>query len=222
MQECKINGQDYKIETSWEEMSFRKMCMIVNEKSDPLKVLAILLGIPGVDLSKAKITGLEKIIPKLAFLSKEPDIDEQPKRLGPYRFPKDITFETIGQYQEVLQEINKLAQTNDLKAQTEGLAFYCAVYCQPLNDIGGEYDSARARTLAEAFMDLPCLEVLAAGYFFQIKCMSIQTGLSMNFLRRNIQRTRKKLVLKDFLKRLGSMLLWIISLGTWGKRIRRF
>lgn len=226
MQECRINGQNYKIATSWDEISFRKLCAIINHRNDSLKVLAILLGMPDVDLSKAKITGLEKIIPKLSFLSVEPEtlieIGKEPNRLGPYRFPKDVTFETIGQYQEVLQEINKLAQTNDLSLQTEGLAFYCAVYCQPLNEIGGEYDSGRARLLTKAFMDLPCLEVLAAGYFFQIKCMSIQSGLSMNFLKRNIQRKKNRLVFGSFLRRSGFMLLWIISLGTLGKPIRRF
>lgn len=203
----KINGKPHEIPESYEELTFGQWCSIIAARSakDYDEIISIFTGIPKDELKGAKIQGLEILLRKVAFLQKEPVIDETPKKLGNYEFPKDISYETTEQYQDTLSEINRVTSLNDIGEANKALALYAAIYCQI------PYDSDRAKTLAKSFMEYPCLEVVAAGSFFMAKCQSLQSGLSMNYLRRNILLKKKKPVLSRFLRRLGFTLRLIRS-----------
>ena len=81
--------------------------------------------------------------------------------------------------------------------QNEMLAMYAAIYCVR------EFDEEKAKYLAKQYLDAPCLEVMSAGTFFHASILSLETGLTMNYLRRNIPMKKSKPGLKALMKRLG-------------------
>lgn len=203
----KINGKPRELPERWEEVTFAMFLDLIAAKDDNMQLLSILLDIPIQEIRGAKIQGLELILRRIQFLKTIPAIDKTPISLGEYVFPRDVTFETVEQFEEVRAEINRVGTTEDIRLNTEAMAFYAAIYCaQP-------YDKEKAMFLAKAFMKYPCLEVMAAGSFFQAKCLSIQSGLSMNYLRKNTLLKSSRPGLKRFLKRLAFMLRLTPSRG---------
>jgi hypothetical protein len=214
-----VNGKKVQIETSWEELSFEKYLKLIEAKDDNAELLSILLDVPAETIRKGKITGLEKVLKGISFMRQSALIDENPTKLGEWILPKDITFESVGQYETMRTKINESIKMDDLKKQNEMLAHYAAIYCQPLN--GEEFDSEKAEWLVPAIMKLPCLEVMSAGNFFQAKCLSIQSGLPMNYLRKNIPMKRNRPVLNALARRSGFTRLWTILRAMWEKVTRR-
>lgn len=200
MIKIKIDGKERLLPSDWGEVTFRMFCGLIEAKDDTTQILSILLDIPKEQLVKAKFQGLDLVIKKLAFLKVTPPIDEKPIKLGPFEFPQDVTFETIEQFEDTKAEINRVAPLNDLTEQTKALALYAAIYCQT------PYDSDRAKALANSFMDYPCMEVMAAGSFFQAKCLSMQTGYTMSYLMKDILLKKKRPGLNRLMRRLGFML----------------
>lgn len=200
MIKVKIDGKERLLPSDWSEVTFRMFCGLIEAKEDTTQILSILLDIPKEQLVKAKFQGLDLVIKKLAFLKATPAIDEKPIKLGPFIFPQDVTFETIEQFEDTKSEINRVALLDDLTEQTKALALYAAIYCQT------PYDSDRAKSLANTFMDYPCMEVMAAGSFFQAKCLSMQTGYTMSYLMKDILLKKKRPGLNRLMRRLGFML----------------
>jgi len=197
-----INDKKHQFPTSYEEMTFKMWCDFVGarQENDHNEIIAILTGIPIEEVKGSKIQGLEILLRSIEFLKKEPQLDEQPEKLGKFVFPKKIEFESVEQYQDTLAEIKRIQELNDLKEANKALAYYAAIYCQE------PYDSDRAKALAESFMSYPCLEVLSAGSFFMAKSQSIATGYSMSFLRQNILLRKNRPVLRRLVRRLGFIL----------------
>lgn len=198
----KVNGKPHNIPENYEELTFAMWCDIIEARqaADYDKIISIFTGLPVEEIKGARIQGLEIILKKMKFLQKEPLMDEKPIKLGPYTFPENIAYETTEQYQETLKEINRVTALNDVAESNRALALYAAIYCCD------PFSIDRAKKLAETFMNLPCMEVMAAGSFFMARSQSLQTDLSMSFLRRNILMKKKRPVLKRLLKRLGFML----------------
>lgn len=195
MIKIKIDGKPHEIPEKWEEVPFSMFLDLIEADQDYTAILSILLAIPKDELKKAKIQGLDLIISRLSFMNSQPAIDPKPIKLGKFEFPKDITFETVEQFEDTRAEIHK-AQNKTLKEQTESLATFAAIYCQ------NPYDSEKAQYLSKSFYSLPCTEVMAAGSFFQAKCLSMQSGLSMNYLRKNIRMKKNRRVFGNLAKRL--------------------
>lgn len=173
---------------------------LIAAKDDNMQLLSILLELPIEEIRGAKIQGLELVLRNIQFLKTVPAIEKTPISLGTYVFPKDVTFETVEQFEEVRAEINRVGASGDVRLNTEAMALYAAIYCaQP-------FDKEKAILLSKAFMSYPCLEVMAAGSFFQAKCLSIQSDLSMSYLRKNTLLKSSRPGLKRFLRRLGFML----------------
>lgn len=214
MIKMKIDGQPKELPESWEEVDFGTFVKLVKADQDYVSILSILLGIEVETLRKAKIQGLDMIIQKLNFMTKQPEIDPKPIKLGKFEFPKDIAFETVEQFEDTRREIAKV-QDQDLTTQTEAMATYAAIYLQ------NPYDSEQAQYLSKSFYSLPCTEVMAAGSFFQAKCLSMQSGLSMNYLRKNIRLKKNRPALNNWVKRLGSMPLWTGLRVMWGRMTKK-
>lgn len=211
MIKIKVNGMPRQIPENWNEVTFKQFVGLIEAKSEPSLVIPILLDMSPQDIAGKRIEGLEWVIEKTQFLRNVPAIDEIPLKLGDYSFPKDVGFETIEQFEAVKQEIQRLASTKNLVEQTKALAYYAAVYLQ-----GQEgFDNDKARALAEKFMSYPCLEVMAAGSFFQAKCLKLTTGLSMTYLRQNTLLKKKRPGLNRLMRRLVSTLHWIVSPAMW-------
>lgn len=200
MIKVKIDGKERLLPSDWGEVTFRMFCDLIEAKNDTTQILSILLDIPADKLKGARFQGLDLVIQKLAFLKSTPPVDEKPTKLGSFTFPQDVGFESIEQFENTKTEINRVAKLDNLKEQTEALAIYAAIYCQVL------YDYDRAKVLAKSFFDLPCMEVMAAGSFFQAKCLSMETGYTMNYLRKDILLKKKRPGLNRLLRRLGFIL----------------
>lgn len=194
MIKIKIDGKPHELPEKWEEVSFGTFLKLVKADQDYTAILSVLLNLEPEALKKAKIQGLDLIINRLSFMSKQPEIDPQPIKLGIFEFPKDIAFETVEQFEDTRREIANV-QDKDLTTQTEALATYAAIYCQ------NPYDSEKSQYLSKSFYSLPCTEVMAAGSFFQAKCLSMQSGLSMNYLRKNIRLKKSRPVFASWGKR---------------------
>ena len=101
----KVNGKKHQIPERWEEVSFKTFCDLIKAKGDEAKVISALLGLPEDEVKNSKIQGLDILFLKMSFLKEGPEIQEIPTKLGPYKFPKDIGFETIKQFEQVRSEI---------------------------------------------------------------------------------------------------------------------
>lgn len=213
MLKIRIDGDPHELGTNWDEVPFGKYRGLV-DSAGTLHTLAILIDKP-IDYVKGKrIEGLEILIRNLAFLRSTPKIDEIPVKLGTYNIPKDVTFETIEQFEDTRIAINQSkADGLTLGERTKFLAKIAAIYIQPAWD-GGPYDSQRADVVADKLDAFPCLEVLGLGNFFQAKCIHLSSDLSMNYLRKNIPMKKKR---PGFLKLVASLdftRLWTRSRDT--------
>ncbi|HRG79448.1 MAG TPA: hypothetical protein PL167_07545 [Cyclobacteriaceae bacterium] len=215
MIKIKINGKPHELPEKWEEVDFKTFVKLVKADQDYVSILSILLGIETNELRKAKIQGLDLIISRLNFMTKQPEIDPKPIKLGTFEFPKDIAYETVEQFEDTRREIAKV-QDQDLTTQTEAMAVYAAIYCQK------PYDSEQAQYLSKSFYSLPCTEVMAAGSFFQAKCLSMQSGLSMNYLRKNIRLKKNRPVFASWAKRSVFTPLLTGLLVMWERMTKKF
>lgn len=211
MLKAKINGKPIEIETSWEEIKFGKFLKLLDARDDYNYIISILLDTPLEEVKKAKFVGLDAIIKSIQFLKKPAEVDEFPTKLGHWTIPKDITFETVEQFETMRTKIFEAAKSDDMAVQTKYLAHYAAIYCQPLD--GEDFDAEKAEWLVPKMMELPCLEVMGAGSFFMAKWLSIQSGLSMSFLRRNIPMKRSRLASRIWQKISGFMQRLTMWLG---------
>ena len=214
MIKIKIDGKAHELPERWEEVSFETFLKLIGAQDDYVQIMSIILGLPEAELRTSKIQGLDLVIRALSFLSKQPEVDATPERLGTYTFPKDVSYETVEQFEDTRRSINQLAD-KDLKDQTEALALYAAIYCQ------NPYDSEKAQYLSRSFYALPCTEVMAAGSFFQAKCLSMHSGLSMSYLRKNIRLKKKRPDFRNYMRRLASTRLWILWRVMWDKMTSR-
>lgn len=212
MIKAKVNGKSIEIETSYDELSFGKLLQLVEAQSDSAKQVAVLIGEPVEVVRKAQILGLENIYQAISFLKVPVVIDEFPVKVGEYKLPKDLAFESVEQFEVLKQEIGKAGETKDLVEMTRALAMYAAIYCQPLNE---PFDAEKAGYLAKQFESYPCREVMSAGSFFMAKLLSIQSGLSMSYLRKDIPMRKNRQVSRNLMKRLGSMRLLTVWRVMW-------
>lgn len=209
MIKAKVNGKPVEIETSWEEIKFDKFLKLLDAKDDYYQIISTLLELPVEEVKSAEFIGLDDVIRSIQFLRTPAEIDPQPRKLGEFELPKDITFHSVEQFETLRKELMKAAGTQDIKEQTKSLAMYAAIYCQPLR--GDAFDQEKAQWLAEKFMNYPCLEVMSAGSFFQAKCLSLISGLPMSYLRKNTPLKRKRRVL-DVFRRLSASMPRLITL----------
>ena len=226
MIKAKINGNAVSIETSWEELSFKKYLKLLergigseNFQVKQSDVLSVMLDLPIETIKTAQFDGLDPIISALSFLYTIPQVDEYPKKVGPFEIPQDVTHKSVEQFETMEKYINEAAKQESMVEEVKPLAMYCAIYCQPLN--GDYFDEEKATWLSEKIMDYPCQEVMSAGTFFTLKFVSIKKGLPMNYLYRTIPLRKKQPVLRGLMRRLGSTRHLITLRAIWDVQIRK-
>lgn len=201
-----INSKKVNIPISWSEVTWGQYLQLIEPKN-VIEILSIFTGIPKEQLYKAKITGLEPVLIALKFIDQGMDIPERPTKLGKYEIPKDITLETIEQYQLLQKEIDKATEATDLVGRIKFVANYAAIYCQGLNE---EFDYDKSIALAKEFENESCIDVMAAGTFFLNKLISIDRNLPMSYL---VTLTRWKNLQRD--SRISTRLSVFIRPLTW-------
>jgi len=203
------------IPTRWEEVTFRQLLAINECNDDWLKIFGVFLEEPSEAIGNARAeTGtLDELLICLSFLTTTEIPKGVPTSILGYDLPKDLGFETIGQYQYIREDVASTATLN-ANDQIRRYALYCAVYAQPqTND--GEFDFEKAEEMAEQFMNAPAMEVLAVGSFTLLKLIGLSRPIN-DVSRKEITLTKKLLLV------IRAWLIFTVStvrLWLWRKRL---
>lgn len=212
----KVNGAKHNIPTSWADVTYSQYIAILSTTT-LLEHINLFTGI-GMDiLSKAELRNLEKISLALSFMSFAPKFESQPtKMVGPYVLPKDITINTVGQFEDLrglLKQVPKELTTKEDQLLLSDLYLTaCAIYTQKVRD--GSYDYNKAIEIKEQLKNYSCVEVMQTGAFFLCRPWNLSQPTTTRYL--NILPRLRKLIqdlpgfqkTSDFLHR---------SLGSQGK-----
>lgn len=205
------------IPTRWPEVTFRQLLGINEANDDWLKIFGIFLDEPADAIGNARVEngGLDELLVCLSFLTSTEIPKVVPTSILGYPLPKDIGFETIGQYQYIREDVAASASMNP-NEQMRRYALYCAVYAQPqTND--GNFDFEKAEAMADKFMDAPAMEVLAVGSFTVLKLIGLSRPINDVSRRAITLRRRVALAFRAWLVFTVSTVrlwLWRRKLGT--------
>lgn len=160
------------IPTGWGQVKFKDFLELDGTVS---KALSVFTGIDEKTLKKANITGLEKLISTLSFLTNtELPLFNMPKKiLGEYEVPYNLGFESWGQYVDIKTEIDKGLQGLELLKQ---YPLMCAIYTMK------DYDFTEAEKRAQHIFNAPCTEVMAVANFMLTKLIVLNRGTANNSL----------------------------------------
>jgi hypothetical protein len=176
------------IPTGWEQVSFKQMLELIG--ANELKALSIFTGIEPEILKKANITGLEKLITTLSFITAKEVPSRIPKEICGYPVPLDLGFEAFGQYVDIKTEIDRieLLEKDKEKEYMKAYPLFCAIYsCKP-------YDTKVAESRIEAFNNAPCTEVLALGNFILLRLIALRLTTALNSQRKGATRMKRFLL----------------------------
>lgn len=208
--ELELNGVKItrKIPISWagpDAVTFGQFIDLEPLQQDKVKVLAYFLGMDDATLRKARITGLDAILLALDFLSTQPELSIPEKIMG-HSMPKDLAFETIGQYADLRDDLKNTQDMTGLD-RLKRYPLYCATYaCRP-------YDWQKAEAMKEEFMNAPAAEVLAIGHFTLLKLigLSVPTKPTSQTLRTRLKKLKQ--VLSVWARNTGFMVRYYIWRG---------
>lgn len=164
------------IPDSWSQVTFRMYLKIMGIPTDKVvKILSALIDIDEDTLNKSRIVGLDAVLKCLSFIRTTPMDFTVHKAILGYRIPKDLNWETTGQFKECQAIANSLKPEGETLS-VEDQAKYTqivAIYCMP-NYLDATV--AEQEAFAEKFYEAPCEEVLAIGNFTLLKLI----GLNLN------------------------------------------
>lgn len=209
------NIKTVSIPTRWEEVTFRQLMAINEANDDWLKIFGVFLDEPAELIGNARVDngGLDELLICLSFLTSTEIPKVLPTSIMGYDLPKDLGFETIGQYQYIREDVAASASMTPIE-QMRRYALYCAVYAQPQDNLG-EFDFEKAEALAEKFMNAPAMEVLAVGSFTVVKLIGLSRPIN-DVSRRPITRMKRlRLAIQSWLVyTVSTARLWL-----WKKRL---
>jgi hypothetical protein len=194
----KINEEKQEIPTSWDDVTYSQYIQLLDVPGTLLHYVSFFTGIKYETLEQAELKNLESLAIALSFLSKAPTFNGKPsKMVGPYAAPKDITIQSLGQFEDLRALLNKVP--TDLSTKENQVLIgdlyleACAIYCQKIKY--SKYDNTQVPELKEELKNYSCMEVISTGAFFLFRPMTIlhnTTPRSQNI------RQRLKKMLRDF------------------------
>jgi hypothetical protein len=200
-----LNGvkQERQIPLNWDQVNFEQFLKLVKAGDDIAEILSIFTGVEPDILRKATIQNLEVIINLLSFLKTdfEPVVPE--KCLG-YDIPKNLEFESIGQFQDL--KLEALEMKEDISRYT----LFCAIYATK------PYDFKEAEKKKDEFLKAPAREVVGIGNFTLLKLVELMNGIKNNSLPQSTPTKRFKRVLIVWLRNLDFTLRYYI----WKRKLR--
>ena len=216
----KVNGKETKIPTNWGDICFSQYIEILklagNPKADYMDTISICLSIPREQVAKMETDNVFELLNVISFTNIPAVIDLKPKSILNYLIPKDITLESLSQFENmriVMSNSNPKEGDTDIEKIvriTEAYPTYAAIYCQKIRD--GVYDYDKAMEMVPEMWRAPALEILSAGNFFLISLSSSFSSTTKTSLQRVPVWRRSRLVLAE-LQRTGAFIKrWIISL----------
>jgi hypothetical protein len=203
----KISGTKYQIPTSWGDVTYAQYIQLLKTPNNLIDYIHVFTGIDRDLLAKAELRGVEKMVTALSFLSVSPKLENSPSRMiGPYVMPRDVTLETLGQFEDLRALIQKLPKHDDLTFKktheytiedriTEANLYLeaCAIYVQKI--INGDYDPEQVENVKHRLMTFSCIQILQTGTFFFSSVLNMLMGTT-NRSQRIIPRLKK--LLQDF------------------------
>lgn len=201
---------DRNFPTCWDQVNYGQFLDLADCVTDEVKIFTVFTGIPAEIIKKAKITGLDSVIAVLGFL-RTPPVQIMPKTILGYPLPADLGFETLDQYTDLKDDLDKSGELKGKDALVK-YPLYCAIYACKAKY--GEYDWKLAESMADEFLKAPAPEVLAIGNFTLAKLI----GLNLNIdpaSRKKITRMRRyRLVLKAWVQNMATT----VRSNLWPKR----
>ena len=161
-----LNGvkQEREIPLSWDQVNFEQFLKLIKAGDDIAEILSIFTEVDADLLRKANIQNLEVIINLLSFLKTDFEPVVPDKCLG-YEIPKNLEFESIGQFQDLKLE------AMDMKEDITKYALFCSIYATK------PYDFKEAEKRKDEFLKAPAPEVVGIGNFTLMKLVELINGI---------------------------------------------
>lgn len=167
-----INGKPTNIPSSWADISYQQYFDLLSVKTFTERIV-ILTKIPAESIANAQIIGLEKLLQAISFAD-TPEVFQPTGKLGQYKVPADITIESLGQFEDLIdlsRQIPKKDVANYTLEDTQLLIDIhlkaCAIFYQKLKT--GNYSSATIDEVMDELKHLPVADIIGNGAFFLIK-----------------------------------------------------
>lgn len=168
----KLNGKKVSIPSSWDDVTMLNYLSILNgEVKDTTTMISLFTGISQEALKKAIIIGLDEVIGALSFLNTVPEFSGKPDKVGTYKLPENIQFESLAQFEDMRAIIKGCP---DVKSITNAYPKMVAIYLQKVRD--KEYDYTKSQLMVDEVLTMPAKEVITVGAFFYVKLMSLLRG----------------------------------------------
>lgn len=178
-----LNGVKVKkqIPSKWSEVTFQHYMDLFGVSTTEInKILSVFTGIEESVLIKAKIINLDMVIQTLSFMRTTTMSYAIPKYILGYPIPKDLNFETTGQFKDVqgiADSFPKVKPGEDPApmSKEDQMKYIDIVATYAMKDYCDASHQGR-EAFAKQFLNAPCEEVLAIGNFTLLKLI----GLNLN------------------------------------------
>lgn len=193
-----INGAKHNIPTQWADVTYNQYLRLLTCDNTLLAYINLFTGITRETLAKAQLHNLEKISIALSFLIIPPKYEPQPtKMVGPYAMPKDVTIQSLGQFEDLRGLLRKLpADLSSIENRTFITDLYleaCAIYVQKIKD--REYDYTKVPEVKEELRQYSSTEIIQTGSFFLFRPLNLSRPTKTRS--QNLRQRLKKLI-QDF------------------------
>lgn len=172
------------------DVTYNQYIELLKAPNSLLHYIHIFTGITIDQLKNAEFRNLEKIAISLSFVTIPPKLEGPPTAMvGPYVTPKDVTIESLGQFEDLRGLIQKLPkETPDPAFISDLYLEACAIYVQKLKD--GKYDHSKVSGVKELLKNYSCVEIIQTGSFFFYRPLNMSTPTTSRY-QRAIQRLKK-------------------------------
>ncbi len=205
------------IPEGWDQVTFGQLIDLSDCGDDRAKALSVFLKIDAETIRKAQIVNLDAVLAVLSFL--ETDLPPSiPETILGYKLPKDLGFETVGQYQDLKDNL-KASHGLTNKEALEKYMLYVSVYACSAKH--GHYDWKLAEDMASEFLQAPCTEVMGIGNFTLAKLIGSTGSIKKSSRSRSTLMKKFRLVLTGLRLRLDLLGRSITSSKSWGYIKRR-
>lgn len=174
----KVNGKPVKVPTAWGELTYSQYQSILSWDGDMIKLVSLFTGLEYDSIRNAVISGLDKLLEALSFVTTQPELPGYVDQCGPYKIPDkvkgkfNVQYESLAQFEDARSHMKKLDGTTATLVKTYGSIV--SIYLQKLRD--GEYDPLKVPSMEEEVKDFNAFQVLSLGAFFFIRLTILLTG----------------------------------------------
>src|SRR5688572_16573404 len=103
-----INGLSTQVPSSWDDLSFNQWAKLAKvTTNDKIKVAAIVLKMEEAEVRKSTLENVEQLYLDLEFIMEPCEMVTEPINVKEWDIPKDITFQSLGQFEDMRQTFNK-------------------------------------------------------------------------------------------------------------------